>query len=134
MSNNIQMPPIHISRNDYEALAGLIRRIRIDRSEVAEFLVDELNRARVVSDQELPDRTVKLGAWATYRDEDTGMIRRFRLTLPEEADLPQGRLSILTRVGAALLGLRPGQTIEWETPAYRRRRLTILDVEEANEQ
>jgi len=127
---NNQMPPIHIGREDFEALTGLIRRIRYDRSESAEFLIDELNRAQVLPDRELPGGTVRLGHYVTYRDEDTGMIRRFKLTLPEDANLPQGKLSILTRVGAALIGLKAGQTIEWEAPASRRRRLTVLKVDE----
>ena len=42
------------------------------------------------------------------------------------ADIAKGRISVLTPVGAALIGLRPGQSIEWATRTGEIRRLTLL--------
>jgi regulator of nucleoside diphosphate kinase len=53
------------------------------------------------------------------------------LVYPEEADITAGRLSVLTPVGVALIGLRKGQTITWITPSGKPRNLTVMRVEPA---
>jgi regulator of nucleoside diphosphate kinase len=52
-----------------------------------------------------------------------------RLVLPFEADMEAGRMSILTPVGAGLIGLTVGQSIDWNLPDGRPRVLKILAVE-----
>jgi regulator of nucleoside diphosphate kinase len=49
------------------------------------------------------------------------------------ADIAQGKISILTPIGVALLGLSEGQSIAWKTRDGREQRLTVLAVEEAGE-
>jgi regulator of nucleoside diphosphate kinase len=51
--------------------------------------------------------------------------------LPPEADISAGRISVLTPIGAALIGLSPGQSIDWETRDGRVGRLTVESVEAA---
>jgi len=63
-----------------------------------------------------------------FRDETTGQVRRVTLVYPNEADVAVGRISVLTPIGAALIGLSVSQTMEWETPGGERRSLTILSV------
>jgi regulator of nucleoside diphosphate kinase len=50
------------------------------------------------------------------------------LVYPHEADLDAGRISVLTPVGAALIGLSVGQSIEWQSPTGGWRSLTVLRV------
>jgi regulator of nucleoside diphosphate kinase len=51
------------------------------------------------------------------------------LVYPEAADVDAGKISILTPIGAALIGLSVGQTIEFQTPGGRWRSLTVLKVQ-----
>jgi regulator of nucleoside diphosphate kinase len=51
---------------------------------------------------------------------------------PEEADIARGKVSVLTPVGTALIGLQTGQSITWETPSGEVRQLTILAVRDAH--
>ena len=53
------------------------------------------------------------------------------LVYPGEADIEQGKISILTPIGAALIGLSKGQSIDWATRTGEIRRLTVLEVREA---
>jgi regulator of nucleoside diphosphate kinase len=53
------------------------------------------------------------------------------LVYPGEADIGQGRISVLTPVGAALIGLSKGQSIDWATRTGETRRLTVIEVHEA---
>jgi len=48
------------------------------------------------------------------------------LVYPEEADVEAGKISVLTPIGAALIGLSAGQTIEFRIPGGRWRSLTLL--------
>ncbi|HBR45490.1 MAG TPA: nucleoside diphosphate kinase regulator, partial [Afipia sp.] len=56
--------------------------------------------------------------------------RAMPLVYPEAADVDAGRISILTPIGAALIGLSVGQTIEFQTPGGRWRSLTVLRVQQ----
>lgn len=108
-----------VSDRDYARLAPIIRNHPLD---------DELGRAIVVADERMPADIVRLYSRVTYLDESTGVRRLIELVLPEEADLDAGRISVLTPVGSALLGLRRGQSIKWPFPSGFPRRLRVLDV------
>jgi regulator of nucleoside diphosphate kinase len=47
---------------------------------------------------------------------------------PEEADISRAKVSVLTPVGTALIGLQAKQSITWETPSGEVRQLTVLAV------
>jgi regulator of nucleoside diphosphate kinase len=51
-----------------------------------------------------------------------------QLVYPAEADIEAGRISILTPIGAGLIGLREGQSILWPDREGRERRLTVVRV------
>ena len=50
------------------------------------------------------------------------------LVYPVDADIAEGRISVMTPVGTALIGLRIGQSITWRDRANKRHMLTVLDV------
>lgn len=60
--------------------------------------------------------------------DDAGETHDVTLVYPEEADMEKSRLSVLTPVGAALIGLKVGQSIEWRTRLGEERTLTVLKV------
>lgn len=103
------------------ALAGLDR-----MPDVAEELLTEMDRARVV--RSAPAKAVRMGSTVTFCTEDAHETR-VKLVYPADADFNAGRLSIMTPVGAALIGLSEGQSIEWTARDGRLHRLTVLAVE-----
>jgi regulator of nucleoside diphosphate kinase len=88
----------------------------------------ELDRAIVVSAEAVPPDVVTMNSRVLYTDESTGVRRLVTIVWPDEADGTNGRVSVLAPVGSALLGLSVGQSIEWEFPDGRRRRLRLEDV------
>jgi regulator of nucleoside diphosphate kinase len=94
----------------------------------AEALYDELDSATVVADAELPGDVVAMGSTVTFRDLDQHRDSTVVLVYPAESDPPGGRISILAPVGAALIGLRVGQEIEWPLPGGGRRRIRVTSV------
>jgi regulator of nucleoside diphosphate kinase len=125
----INLPPIVITDHDHEKLSRFVERQSLDLPYVTEFLEQELVRARVVPSREIPRDVVTMNSRLVFRTEVTGLSRAVTLVYPAEADLMTGRLSILTPVGVALLGLRPGQAMPWEDRTGRIKTLTIQQVQ-----
>jgi regulator of nucleoside diphosphate kinase len=123
-----QLPPITITRDDVRRLSLLANSSMTRFPRVAHFLAREIDRANVVPGQvELPG-VVRMGSRVTYRDEKTGRVREVTLVYPHEADIDLNWISVLAPVGAALIGLSAGQTIEFQTPTREKRSLTVLGV------
>jgi regulator of nucleoside diphosphate kinase len=116
------LPPITLTQADRERLVRLTQ----GESQAADFLAREVERAHIVSQPKAD--LVTMGAGVDFRDEATGQVRSVTLVYPEEADIASSRVSVLTPVGAALIGLSKNQSIEWQTPAGERRVLTVLQV------
>jgi regulator of nucleoside diphosphate kinase len=50
------------------------------------------------------------------------------LVYPDEADITKGRVSVLTPIGTALIGVAAGNSIGWRTRSGEMKRLTVLQV------
>jgi regulator of nucleoside diphosphate kinase len=122
------LPPIAIGTEDVRRLSALANSSMAIFPRVAHFLARETERARVVADDCDLRGIVRMGSQVRYCDDKTGDIRDVVLVYPHEADISLKRISVLTPVGAALIGLSVGQVIEFRTPGYQRRSLTILGV------
>lgn len=93
-----------------------------------DFLLYELDRARIVADAALPPDVVRLGSVVRYRPVP-GEERVIKLVLPEAACEDRAyRLSVTSSHGAALLGLRLGDIMSWTDPGGAAHRLKVLGV------
>lgn len=122
------LPPITISGIDIDRLAKLAELASDRAPAAAEFLAREVARARVVPSGFPLTGVVIMGSEVEFRDDVTGQERTVTLVYPEQADISIRRISVLTPIGAALIGLSAGQSIEWQTPAGGWRSLTVLRV------
>jgi regulator of nucleoside diphosphate kinase len=96
--------------------------------DLADRLLSELARAQRVPAAKVPADVVTIGNRATFRDETTGKERSVTLSFPEDADISVGRISVMTPIGVALLGLREGARFDWETTTGETRQLTVISV------
>lgn len=97
-------------------------------AERMDFLLYELDRARVVEDALLPPDVVRIGSVVRYKPFG-GEERTVKLVLPEQVDESGNyRLSVTALHGAALLGLRPGHVMSWLEPDGTVHRLKVLRV------
>ena len=113
----ITLPPITITKSDSDRLSRFLEKQFTGMSQVTLFLEKELERAHVVESQDVSSDVVTMNSRVQFRMESDGLSRTHSLVYPGEADLLNGRLSILTPVGVALLGLSVGQTMPWENRA-----------------
>lgn len=117
-------PEIYITDQDYDAISSLVS----GGSPIAELLADEIDRAlRIEPDNAKP--FIRLGSLVQYRDLTTNQVKKVKLVLPKEADINDGRISILTPIGASLIGLTVGAHFQWTGNDRRTRELEILSVE-----
>lgn len=116
-------PQLVIGRKDHETLMQL----GLAGSDVGDELLDEIERARVVPEEKLPADVVRMGSRIRYAAG--GVERDVTLVYPADADISAGRVSVLTPIGTALIGLKRGQSIAWEDRNGRRQTLEIISVE-----
>ena len=98
--------------------------------DLAADLIEEIARADVLAKGRCLEHIVRMNSDVEFRDDTTGKIRRVKLVYPEAADISQRKISVLTPVGTALIGLRRGHSITWEAPSGELRQLTVLTVRE----
>jgi len=127
----IQQTTIYITRTDRERLGNLIQLVRNndDRAHFAYVnrLEEELENAEIVASEGIPPDVVTMRSKVKLRDLETGEESVYSIVFPAEANLDEGKISILAPLATALLGYRRGDTIEVEAPA-RRRRLKIEEI------
>jgi len=121
---------ITLSADDHERLSALANGARNSHPDLSAELAVELGRAHVLARGKHPQGIVQLNSEVEFRDDTTGKVRRMTLVYPGEANISEGRISVLTPVGTALIGLLVGQPITWEAPNGDLRQLTVLSVRE----
>jgi regulator of nucleoside diphosphate kinase len=121
-------PRIVVTAGEHAQLTQLAERAAERDSPIGEYLTEELSRASIVADDACLPNIVRMGSTVTYREDASGRVRTVTLVYPKDADIDHQRISILTPIGAALIGLSPAQTIEWPSPHGGMETLTVLDV------
>lgn len=121
-------PAIVLARSESRRLWPLAESFANRNPEVADELLAELERARIVDDGQLASDVVRMGSTLRFTS-DLGEDRRVTLVFPGEADIAEGKVSILTPSGVALIGLSAGQSIDWMARDGRTHRLTVQSVE-----
>lgn len=102
-------PPVTVPRTDHDLLMKVVVDARRSgrRGEAAEFLLSELRRARVVDEIPYGAAVVMLREQVTFR-VDWGPTESRRLVCPGECLSAEDVLSVLSPVGAGLIGLSAG--------------------------
>lgn len=123
------LPPIIVAADEARRLRALAssNMVRFPRATI--FLTHEINRANIVANNAGDlRRVVCMGSQVRYCHHKAGDVRDGVLVYPHEAQMSLQRLSVLTPVGAALIGLSVGQTISFQTPAHQTRSFTVLGL------
>ncbi len=121
-------PAIHLIDTEADTLADLAVSIEDRLPQVSELLLREIGRANIHSRENIGSDVVTMHAAIDFIDEASGATRSVQLVYPKDADISAGRISILTPIGAGLIGLREGQSILWPDREGRERRLKVVKV------
>ena len=116
-----------ITQTNREKIASILP---IAREDIAALLEEELERATIVSDEELPHDVVSMNSTVKFLDLELGKESTVQLVFPQDTNIAENKISILTPVGSALIGLRVGQIINWPFPNGKVKQLKVLSVTE----
>ena len=95
-----------------------------DRQALLEVRVSDLEtklaRADIIDPQTVPKDRVVFSSSVLLENIDTGESVQYMLVGPDEADVEEGRLSIQSPLGQALIGKKPGDEITLQAPGGTR--------------
>lgn len=115
---------IYITRDDAGKLEELLkagfRHNALDRANL-QVLQDELHRAKIVTPSQVTPDVVTMHSCVRLKDVASQEAMEITLVFPEEADPDAGSVSVVAPLGAAILGYKAGDTIQFKTPGGVRR-------------
>lgn len=120
-----------IGTTDFHVLSRLVLVALANNFDAGPELSEKLENTWVLADDQVSPHTVCLRSTVSY--EVDGDQRQVTLVLPGDVQADEGHLSVLTPVGVALMGLKPGQCGEYNSRDGRRHMLTVLLVNRACE-
>ncbi|MDP3413546.1 MAG: GreA/GreB family elongation factor [Polaromonas sp.] len=89
---------------------------------------DLIHSAELVSSYEVPANVVTMYSQVLIADGQTGQQRKLTVCYPHDADTEAGFVSVLSPVGAGLLGLKKGRLARWKTPDGATATAKIVDI------
>jgi regulator of nucleoside diphosphate kinase len=123
-----ERPPIHLLAAESDLIGQLALQAEQHQPVVAAMLLEEIERAELHEPETMPAGHACLNSRVTFLDEKSQQVREVQLVMPAEANIAEGRVSILTPMGAALYGLAEGYSIEWPDLYGSLRRIRIVRV------
>lgn len=113
-----------ILETDYQRLLKLIEQ---HDTAAADALDIEISRADIVKTKDFPSNVVTMDSVVTFIDLDSNEEKTISLVYPADANVGEMKISILSPVGSALIGLRIGGKIDWPVQG-KIRRLRVVTV------
>lgn len=123
-------PPITLADSEADALADLALASMNKSGLGAKLLFEEVDRAKTVARAKLPSDVVTMNSHVVFLDEAANETHSVQLVYPKDADMEAHRVSVLSPVGAGLIGMRQGNSIDWPNRQGTIRRLKIVEVKQ----
>ena len=118
---------IFITEKDYLRLSNLLNNLEVEPDSL-ENLEIEMERATILSDDEVPSGLVTMNSTVEYEDLSSGKSTTITIIYPGNETSTGKNISVLAPLGSALLGLKEGQEINWKFPSGKTKRLKIIKV------
>jgi len=80
----------------------------------------KLSHMDIIDPEKVPKDRAVFGATVVLENIDTGEEVSYQLVGPDESNVEEGKISILSPLGKALVGKSPGSEVEVQTPGGRR--------------
>src|SRR5688572_13074908 len=106
-----------------------VRRLAPEERLSIEALEDRVDAARVVHQTCIEPQVVTMNSTVVLTDRSNGEAVELTLAYPAEADAEQGRVSVLSPVGRALIGARVGEVLRVAVPAQRDRVFEVTAIQ-----
>ena len=113
---------------DYVRVSKLMGR-QADTSDKLASLSAVLDMADLVPSRDIAPDVVTMYSRVLVGGADASQVRELTLCYPSDANVDTGHVSVLSPIGAALLGLSAGGTARWTTPHGQADSLQVLAVQ-----
>jgi len=110
---------IKITELDYTRLCNLISVARSDKgveTKNIDTLGLEIKRAKKVRPQKISPDIVTMNSKFEIIDTDTSKTMVFTLVYPADSDFRNGKLSVFSPLGSAVIGYKTGDEVSFEVP------------------
>lgn len=111
------MKTIFVTEMDYQRLQSLVQMHRSASGvQAVAFLSSQLKQATVLPSSEIPDNVVTMNSLVRLKELKSEVELELSIVYPKDAELPKKKISVLAPVGAAVLGSKVGEVVEWTGP------------------
>lgn len=117
---------ITLCTSDLQKIQNLLKTASSDS---ARALEQKLSGAKIVADSVLPASVVAMDSLVTLREVNTKATVRVQVVEPAGVDTDELKISVLSPMGAALIGLGLGETVEWQLSDQAKRTLAVVAIE-----
>jgi regulator of nucleoside diphosphate kinase len=123
------LPEIKVTKADRGKLDTMLAHHSPIRSwKAVEILVRELLRAEIVDEHEVPAQVVRMGSRVEFREAGDELSIVATLVYPGDSGLYDDAVSVLTPIGAILLGLSEGQSMPYSGPDGKPKTISVMKV------
>lgn len=118
ISNNVMEKRMVVTVNDYKRLNGLVEfsQAKSKVPLIVDKLISGLKNARMFPQEDIPGNVVTMNSRVLLTEITSGRQSEITISYPDDADSIEGRVSILSPVGVALLGKSQGHIASWRIP------------------
>ncbi|MDX2465414.1 MAG: nucleoside diphosphate kinase regulator [Porticoccus sp.] len=118
---------IVVKESDFKKLMSLLQSADTD---IATTLEQELTHANIVEDKRYPKNAVCMGSLVTYVELISNQRKTIRLVYPDQANLDEMKVSVLSPVGCALIGMKRNCSIDWKMLNNQHVKFKVESVEQ----
>ena len=107
-----------VTINDYQRLIGLMEfsSFKTKNAEVTNLLLKELKSAKMLTQENISDKIITMNSRLVLKELETGREKEITVAYPHEANIAEGKISVISHAGAAILGRHEGDIVVWRTP------------------
>lgn len=107
-----------ITINDYQRLNGIIEFASLKKKmpEIVNRLLKQFKVAQMLSQETISGDVITMNSRVLVKDLVSGREAEITITYPHDADNREGKVSIFSPIGVALLGRKVGDNISWRVP------------------
>jgi len=113
---NNESNPVVLCKEDFARLKQIVN-ISGTKAVDTMSLAYEVGRAIIVSNEAFPPNTIRLGSRVRIEDVESSRMHEFTVVMPDEADIKEKKVSVVTPMAAAIIGFRTGDEVIWKMPS-----------------
>ena len=107
-----------LTNTDYNILRELTKNAK-DSTNIREIalLTQELDRAIINKDGVVDQSIVRMNSQVTIEDVKSKQQMKVQIVMPSQANLKEGKVSILAPLCVAIIGFKENEEVEWQLPS-----------------